>query len=459
MKKLTYILLALGLTAASCKKFVTIDNAPNSLSPDNTFAESGTATSAVVGLYSYYPTTYSLQYFTYLSGLLSNEMQYVSASSSVELGQFQQGAVPNTSSTVRNYLWYYPYMVIMEANLAITGLSNSKTLTASTQQQLLGESYFIRAYMYFHMVNFMGGVPLSVSSQVLSNGTLPRASEDSTYGQVISDLKQAESLLPTTYTGTPRTRVNKYAAEALLARVYLYRKDYASAIAYASKVIGATDVSYSLAPLATAFKATSPEVILEFGTLYGYSTIGAGYSGFGGYLTTAASGVPNFYLYPDFVNKFEPGDNRRTTWMDSVTYTGTTYYRIYKYKLATNTTAGDEYNVLLRLGEQYLIRAEAYAQQNDIADAQTDLNAIRTRAGLPNTTAATQSDLLTAIAHEREVELFGETGHRWFDLKRTGQANTVLSALKSTWQPQDTLMPIPYQEILNNPNLKQNPGY
>ncbi|MDO5969574.1 RagB/SusD family nutrient uptake outer membrane protein, partial [Flavivirga aquimarina] len=120
----------------------------------------------------------------------------------------------------------------------------------------------------------------------------------------------------------------------------------------------------------------------------------------------------------------------------------------------------EEYPVVFRLAEQYLIRAEARAELGKISEAQSDLNVIRNRAGLGNTTASTKEALRDAILDERQVELFTERGHRWFDLKRRGEAADVLAPLKPSWQDTDVLFPIPESELLLNPNLlPQNDGY
>src|SRR5690606_29156305 len=126
-----------------------------------------------------------------------------------------------------------------------------------------------------------------------------------------------------------------------------------------------------------------------------------------------------------------------------------------------------EYSMMLRLGEQYLIRAEARAKQGNLASAISDLDAIRDRAGLPLIAdinpAISQNALLDLILHEREVELFSEWGHRWFDLIRAGHADErmviVTPSKGGTWEITDQLLPIPYNEILLNVNLIQNPGY
>lgn len=85
---------------------------------------------------------------------------------------------------------------------------------------------------------------------------------------------------------------------------------------------------------------------------------------------------------------------------------------------------------------------------------------IRNRAGLNNTTAVDVSSLLSAIEHERRVELFAEWGHRWFDLKRWNRASSVLNSVKSpNWQSTDVLYPIPFAQIQANTFLSQNEGY
>jgi len=141
----------------------------------------------------------------------------------------------------------------------------------------------------------------------------------------------------------------------------------------------------------------------------------------------------------------------RSTLIQTLTISGVTkYYGNLYYR-----TAGTDPAFLIRLAELYLIRAEAETQLNDLTDAASDLNAVRARAGLPATTAATQGDLLLAIENENRVE-FAFEDHRWYDLVRTGRAGTVLGITDS----RKFLLPIPYAQILvNGTYLTQNPGY
>jgi hypothetical protein len=123
---------------------------------------------------------------------------------------------------------------------------------------------------------------------------------------------------------------------------------------------------------------------------------------------------------------------------------------------------------LLRLSEQYLIRAEARTQLGQYTDAAADLNVVRTRAGLLNTTATDKATLTAAIEKECRTEFFCEWGHRWLDLKRwpginnasLTRADEVLSVVKGAqWQSTDAFYPIPQTARNVNSTLTQNPGY
>ena len=159
------------------------------------------------------------------------------------------------------------------------------------------------------------------------------------------------------------------------------------------------------------------------------------------------------------MDSFEPGDLRKTNGIGTEITNGQTTYYPLKYKIKSGTPVAEYYTVL-RLSEQYLIRAEAEARKNDIDPAVTDLNIIRQRANLPNipTTIDNQA-CLAYIEKERRIELFAEWGNRWLDLKRTGRSEAVLSLVKSNWQASDTLYPIPQIDIQNDPHLDQNQGY
>ena len=160
------------------------------------------------------------------------------------------------------------------------------------------------------------------------------------------------------------------------------------------------------------------------------------------------------------MSAFTVGDLRKIWWTKAVTNGITTWFHAYKYNQYQNTTTSQEYSIVLRLAEPYLIRAEAKAHLNDAIGAAQDLNAVRNQAGLGNTTATSTDQILDAIAEERRLEFFTEFGHRFFDLKRTHMLAAVLSGVKLGWDAKDQLWPIPATELLVNPNLQpQNSGY
>jgi len=183
-----------------------------------------------------------------------------------------------------------------------------------------------------------------------------------------------------------------------------------------------------------------------------------------------SSGPDNYqhfaYLNNTLVNAFEANDQRRQIWVDSVIANSTVYYFPFKYQNASNGAQFTEYTMVLRLAEQFLIRAEAEVQLNNLAMAINDLNAIRQRANLAGTNATTPQDILNAILRERRVELFTEWGHRWLDMKRTpGMVDLVMGTDSACaqkggiWNTNWQWYPIPLTELQADPNLIQNNGY
>jgi starch-binding outer membrane protein, SusD/RagB family len=294
--------------------------------------------------------------------------------------------------------------------------------------------------------------PLETSTDYLVNGSMPRTTASKVYSQVVNDLLTAETLLTASYSSSTNTRPTEMAAAALLARVYLYQKDWVNAETQASMVINSG--SYNLeSNLNNVFLATSGETIFQLARPANNTAEAIAF------IPSSTSIKPTFAVRSSLLNAFTSGDNRKISWLNSDTISGTAYYYPYKYKQRVNNPV-TEYNVVLRLAEVYLIRAEARAEQNNTNGAQADINMIRNRAGLANTTASTSATLFNAIAAERQVELFAEWGHRWLDLKRTGTIDTVIGTAKSiVWKPADALYPIPLAQIQLNPFLTQNSGY
>jgi hypothetical protein len=286
------------------------------------------------------------------------------------------------------------------------------------------------------------------------NTIVTKTPQEQVWLNIINDLTKAESLLPTEYFSQEKVHVNKAVATAFLARIYLYRKDWTSAVDKSTAVIKNPAYIWVNDPSQEFLRQST-------------ATIWALHPGSSGLNTKDArtfifsSGPPSkASLSNSFVAAFEPGDLRRTNWIRTVSNSNGSWYSSYKYKKPLGTATSEEYTILFRLSEQYLIRAEANAHLLKLSDAQSDLNKIRNRAGLSNTTANTEAALLDAIAKERRFEFFTEQGHRWFDLKRTNKAAEVLGPIKPNWKDTQLVLPLPQSELLLNSNLlPQNQGY
>lgn len=443
----------LMLTFGSCEKFVELGPPPTQTVLSDVFKTDATATSAVLAMYS--SSGGSLNSIvlnnTVYPGMSADDIQYNTVSAMYD--EFESNAINAATNTLNeNNLWATNYQVIKNANNAISGLTTSQTLTKSVKDQLLGEAKFVRAFVYFHLVNMYGDVPMPLKDDASfeENALLSRKPAADVWMQIVTDLKDAETLLPSAYAGTPRARVNKWAASTLLARAYLYTKDYANAEATATNVINSG--VYSLPAPAAAFVNTSNEIILQLSNLTGVSTFGANY--------LAATGVvPTYSLYDTIYKSFTAPDLRKTNWAGVTTVSAKPYYFVNKYKVRSGT--GTEFNIVLRFAELYLIRGEARAQLGNVATAKADLDVVRARAGLSALSSTiTQAQLLVAIEEERKLEFFGEWGHRWFDLKRTKRVDAVIGGQKgATWSATDALYPIPETQRQANTNLTQNPGY
>jgi hypothetical protein len=491
-----YAMCAIIILTSSCKKFIDIGEPLTSITTAKVFTNNEDVNAVLAGLYSQMMSgsggsfNFSNGAASVYAGLSSDELvTYFGAANSEEY-QFERNKLlfnnigPNT-------IWSPAYSNIYTANAALEGIdaSNATTFTDSARRQATGEFKFVRAFSYFYLTNFFGDVPLVLSSDFNITTKLPRSSQADVYKQIILDLQDAQALLPADYAfvpGNERIRPNKQAAAALLARAYLYIKDWRNAEVQASNVIN--DSRYQLVGLNDVFLKNSNEAIWQlkpnktvppfgindagkFNALLRWEDLPIDERPF--YLDKDFFGsivdyiTPPYYFTPQLASSFEGGDQRKEVWADfretpSVQpYDGVTIYYATKYKEVNSSPGQTEYYMVLRLAEQYLIRAEARAELDENTGAASDLNAIRTRAGLPSTTAAGKSALLDAVAQERRVELFTEFGHRWFDLKRTGKATAVLSAIatKTPFDPTQLLYPIPASELKNGPLLIQNPGY
>jgi hypothetical protein len=494
--KVILVLLCLIFSGAhlACKKLIAIDEPINTLTTTEIFSTDASATSAMAGVYSTMinGTTGSQASGSYGSIFSAGLTTGIGAQSADELYTFSLVGSPSADVYRSNHLtaqnagyslviWTSAYNIIYKANSVIEGISAStaSTLHAGVRTELTAEAKFTRAFCYFYLTNFFGDVPMVLTVDFNKTENLARMPHAQVYTQIISDLKDAQSGLANDYSAGNGERIipNKWAATLLLARVYLYTGNYAAAAAQARAVIDNSSL-FGLEPdLNNVFSTTSREAvwqlkqttadaILKNGTPEGMALAA---------LTTDHHGYPQYCMTNELLSAFEPGDQRRVKWVDSTddAVQGPAlpmmYYYPYKYIIGIDNADASQpppqYYMVLRLAEAYLIRAEAEANgaTGGAAAAIADLNIIRNRAGLPNLNSGlNQQQLISAVAQERRIEFFAEWGHRWFDLKRTGTAHTVLSLIpaKQPWAGDYQLLyPVPQSEITVDHFLTQNVGY
>lgn len=446
MKTLQYILLFVTLT--SCNKFLEV-KPKDSIPDDVAIVDKASAQAALRGVYrglasdGYYGN--SFQSVGYLSG---DNIQWTGSQSIVQ--QFIDHKVKADNATVAA-VWVAIYATINKANNVIAKVPELKdaSLTTAERDQLIGEARFIRALAYFDLARTWGGVQivLTPTASAADKKGIKRSTLAQTYAQVLADLEAAEPLVALPTVQNP-VRVNRETVWALRARFHLYQKEWALAESYAAKVISNTGNYQLLKPFNAFFTPASAVATKESVFELSYSATYT--SAHRNQWQPPANGgtrqiAPNSTVIA-LLNDPLVGGTRST--LLAKTSAGLWYANLYYRSPATDPA------YLIRIAELYLIRAEARANLEKPIEAKQDLDAVRDRAGLIPSSAATKADLLLAIENERRVEFVFEP-HRWYDLIRTGRAGTVLNLT----DPKRYVLPIPANELTIDPALEPNDGY
>lgn len=389
------------------------------------------------------------------------------------INAYDQFTYTASDSGVEGY-WIGQWQFVNRCNQVITNVPNIE-MDTNLKNRLVAEAKMLRAYFYFNLVRIYGGVPIYNGLPADANYNIPRNSVNEVYDFIISDLTAAAAVLPQSYGASDIGRVTKGGALGLLSKVYLYKKDWQKAYDTSNQVIS---MGYSLdSDFNHLFRPAGefgPESVIEVNCQCSTE--------FGGSQYAEVQGVRNQFGWGFFTpttaleNAFEPGDIRKeltilregeTTPEGDLIHKGDPQagnmwnQKVYVPKALNNSSCGygSIQNIrILRFAEILLINAEAANELGNTAVATTNLNKVRTRAQLPNTTASGQLGLRNAIWHERRVELALE-GDRFVDLVRTGQAATVLASYGFK-AGKNEVFPIPLNSINQSSGvLTQNPGY
>jgi hypothetical protein len=438
------------ISLISCSDFLEVEPL-QSVSDELAITDKASLNTAIRGAYRHLSSDgYYGQSYVYLGYVQSGDVKYQVFNSPSEFEfRAEDGLYASAWSAIYRTINITNHVIAKTPEIIDNGLTQAERNT------ILGEAHFIRALAYFDLARAWGGVPIKTqpTTDIDEDANLTRSTLEQTYDFVLSELIEAENLLSE---NVNRIRATKYTVWALRARYHLYRGEWERAVDYSTRVINSPNFKL-LYPYNSWFAdgiVQSEESILELV----YSSINPNPI----FAVAGLTPKGGAYRYRpedatvDILTNSETGGGRRAL-LDSVTQSGETLYAVglYYRKPATDPS------YVLRIAEQYLIRAEANAQiglAENLSDAIDDLNAIRNRADLANTLATTKEEILDAILAERRLEFLWEA-HRYFDLTRTGKLKEEIEKLKPvTIQDHQYLLPIPLGEVMNG-GLEQNPGY
>ncbi len=458
---LVFIILSCLIT--SCEDYLDIEAPNNKITSEIVFNSDETAKSVMKGIYNQlFNSPFSSggpASITVLSGLSGDIVAPIRPTNLTYVEFDQHEILPDNSRNLG--LWSSAYNIVYMCNSLLEGLEDSQGISEGVNQQLKGEALFVRSFTYFYLMNLFGDVPLILSTDYEINALASKESKENIYEQITVDLQTSIDILMPGFVDGERTNVNQNTAIALLARIKLYNENWEEAESLSSQVISQSETYEILENLDEVFLANSKEAIWQLSPAGSGGVLTNTNEGAGFLIHPFLSFLANLKIEPPFVKSMDTIDLRLQNWIGF--NSGLEVYYANKYKIRNSTEPITEYSMVMRLAEQYLIRAEARFKLGDIEGAIADLNKIRNRAGLEsvieNSDDLPNSDLLDLIMEERKRELFAEWGHRWLDLKRTSTAEEILGVENSQWKNTDVLYPIPASELLKNPNITQNDGY
>ncbi|AFL83963.1 RagB/SusD family protein [Belliella baltica DSM 15883] len=445
-----YLVVLLLLVGVSCD---TLEQEPvNQIDVDGAITTNRNAQLALAGIYNAMQSGnyYGLRYL-YYQDVYTDNLEHAGT---FPTDQEVSNKRINPSNLQMRSTWQTMYGAIRNANFVIFSAPNIENITDAQRLAIIAEARFLRAFVYFDMLRVFGGVPI-VEDFIADTESLnfaPRASSQEMYQFIIDDLTFAEQNIGNTPSAPFRAR--RFAATALLARVYLQQGNNALAAQKASEVIN-SGVYTLQSSYADIFRIKgNNEMILElnFTNVSGdQNTLAIS--------SDPATGGQKFYLRPDFFSLFQASGNNGDVRFAASVLSASNRLRVVKYfRSATN----DDNVPLIRLAEMFMIRAEANARaagtglltNTQIID---DINVIRNRAGLSSlllTDLLTNEAALTEILQQRRLE-FAFEGHRYTDMQRFGIIGNLFPANEQF----RVIWPIPLQEIEVNDNLVQNDGY
>jgi hypothetical protein len=437
--KFRFLIPALVLAAfAACSNELATSPSDRLLA-DQSIVDRATARAALTGAYA------GLQAL----GYYGRDLELIGdlpANNAVWSGTFQYigdlaDATIKADNTTTTAVWTDIYAVIARVNMILLKVPNIPDLSTTEKNEILGEAYFLRALSYHNLVKYWGDVPMPLDPILIPNEALKykRVPVAQVYTQILADLTQAGQLIANT---ADTRQATVMAVHAIRARVLFYQGNYQGALDEANIVLAGRDTLVEMFPdlFTPTGTNTSEDIFRVAFTPVQFNEMGYYY---------LDDGRAEVEVSSDLFNAYDATDLRRDWTIQPV---GKHSYEGSKFP----TTIGAEHLHVIRLAEVILIKAEALARLNQLAQAVNEYNKVRVRAGLAphvlGVDVTAQQAVIDAIVKERRLELALE-GDRWPDLVRLGQAVAVrgIPAFRA-------LFPIPASDV-NTAGLAQNPGY
>jgi len=512
MKKIFIIFtIALGILAISCSK--ELDQIPISQGTTLTFYQS--PSDFIQGVNAAYSSLRGYpDRLLNLSEIRSDNIYGVSDLGVRDWDPVNSFQKAMTGNAYVEEAWNADFNGVFRVNTVLEQIAQngSKINSATLQARLDAEAHFLRAFFYFDLVKYFGKVPLIDHTVIASEAnTIPRSSVAEIYQLIIADLQTAIANLPASYTGVDVGRATKYAAEGLLAQVYMTRSgptygvegpglglsEWGLALPLLQDIINSglftfTPVYSDIFAYAKQNPATNKEAIFDVMYLQGASGTASTYGA-----TFCWDLCPNMYFKSigdaksngaleaipvsnDLISKYDSKDVRKAFTIHTASYNnaGSTETRPFfqKYLDFSKVTVilsrfdwGINF-IAIRYTDILMLKAECVlngAPGSQPTDVDAIVNQVRTRAGIG--TPALAGVTLAQLYEERRRE-FADEGSRWFDLQRSGNLVTTMNSWMAVDDavrkqmnpvvPGYVVYPVPQSQLDAAPGLyTQNTGY
>ena len=448
------VALVLG-ALQSCEHYLEVDPPINQINSTQVFESVSTADAALSNLYMEIQSSSLFSGGAVGSGALLGTYTddlycYTMTTQNSDLDLYNNAHV--ASNTRIKSTWSSAYQEIYLANAVLEGIAKSSAIPEKDKKRIKGETLFLRSLVYFYLSQIFGDIPYTTTTDYNVNQSLYKTPEADLLMKIKIDLEESINLMDDLYRNAERIYPNRKTAELILANVLMTQHEWSAAENLLKGIV--QNSLYEWQPdLSKTFKMSGKHILWQLKPLKAANATSEAQ------LYYFNTSLPTTYsLSNDLIAVYSSNDLRKQLWIKELIINQKSYYRADKYRNIVGNT--DEYSIVFRLEEAYLLLAESLVQQNKLSAALPYLNAIKQKAGVtPAAENSSKEQLLNEILNENRKEFFTEKGIRFMSLKRAGRLNDLVLS-KPSWKDYHQRWPVPISELIINPHLNpQNNGY